>query len=89
MALKTVDSPPELEALRQTLIKTIQDAHPEITPYDVVATLAYACGQFVAYCDQNKVTPEEIMAMVAVNITLGNAKAREELEALNTEGKPN
>lgn len=58
-----------------TDLKEAIGKHPNLTAMDFLAITSQLVGNLVALQDQTKVTPEEAMEMVALNIETGNAMA--------------
>lgn len=58
-----------------TDLKEAIGKHPNLTAMDFLAITSQLVGNLVALQDQTKVTAEEAMEMVALNIETGNAMA--------------
>lgn len=58
-----------------TDLKEAIGKHPNLTAMDFLAITSQLVGNLVALQDQTKVTPEEAMEMVVLNIETGNAMA--------------
>lgn len=72
---KSAKPDPEIERVREEVIRTIQIEFPSVTPEQIVAVLSYTVGQAISMCDQRKYTSDMLMELVSQNLEAGNRDA--------------
>lgn len=77
--MKVSMAKPEHEIAFQDIVALWSRHADKLDAIDLLAIAANALGKLVALQDQRKFTSEQIMAMVAENIALGNKQVLEQL----------
>jgi len=77
---RTIKASADMEKLHRDLA-TVLKAYPTMKPLEYMCVVAKLLGQLIAYQDQTTHSTAAIMAMVELNIQMGNKQAIEALMA--------
>ena len=71
--MPVVEANPKHEAAYQDMIAALRKH--DCSPIEMLALIANLCGKVIALQDQRRITPDDAMKIVALNIQLGNQQA--------------
>lgn len=84
--MKPVMSKPEHEVAYQDLCALMRKHADKLSSIELLAVAANMVGKLVAFQNQNVITPEMAMEIVAKNIECGNKQAYDELTNVQPHG---
>ena len=73
--MKTYQLTEKEKAFRDRMIAMMKAESPDIDGTKLLAIVAYVLGQMIAFQDQRKYTPSQLLQLVMTNIEGGNAQA--------------